>query len=303
MTLGDEDDLLGNIEVTLDDERDLTKAEPKAADSIKANPAADTDSKEEVFCSICCEAMLPEQDSDFFINRTVADQGRHALSCLSNHTFCLDCWSTHLSIQVNENGLGYLPCAGYKCGEILDITWAPILLKTKESINRLKTQRLRHTVDCAGLKYCPTEGCGLIVHVPTVPDAFANAAQMSTPGSTASTGGGVFTLPTAATCHNHHTFCVSCTQPAHSPCSCGQYPLWAQLVQQETKIAGDTLKENATGDDIANALWVAANTKRCPRCNTAIEKDEGCLHMTCRSCRKEFCKSCCCLLCVINCAQ
>ena len=36
---------------------------------------------------------------------------------------------------------------------------------------------------------------------------------------------------------------------------------------------------DVSGDDIANALWVAANTKRCPRCNTPIEKDEGCNHM------------------------
>lgn len=35
------------------------------------------------------------------------------------------------------------------------------------------------------------------------------------------------------------------------------------------------------GDDIANALWVAANTKKCPRCQTPIEKDEGCNHMRC----------------------
>jgi hypothetical protein len=46
------------------------------------------------------------------------------------------------------------------------------------------------------------------------------------------------------------------------------------------------------GEDIANALWVAANTKQCPRCSTAIEKDEGCNHMSCRKCRYEFCWIC-----------
>jgi hypothetical protein len=51
--------------------------------------------------------------------------------------------------------------------------------------------------------------------------------------------------------------------------------------------------EGATsGDEIANALWVAANTKRCPRCSTPIEKDEGCNHMSCRKCRHEFCWIC-----------
>jgi hypothetical protein len=37
---------------------------------------------------------------------------------------------------------------------------------------------------------------------------------------------------------------------------------------------------------------MAANTKRCPRCSTAIEKDEGCNHMTCRKCRHDFCWIC-----------
>jgi hypothetical protein len=44
--------------------------------------------------------------------------------------------------------------------------------------------------------------------------------------------------------------------------------------------------------DVASALWVAANTKKCPRCQTPIEKNEGCNHMTCRKCRYEFCWIC-----------
>ena len=36
----------------------------------------------------------------------------------------------------------------------------------------------------------------------------------------------------------------------------------------------------------------AANTKKCPRCQTPIEKDEGCNHMACRKCRHEFCWIC-----------
>ena len=46
------------------------------------------------------------------------------------------------------------------------------------------------------------------------------------------------------------------------------------------------------GEYLANALWVAANTKKCPRCSAAIEKDEGCNHMSCRKCRHEFCWIC-----------
>ena len=32
--------------------------------------------------------------------------------------------------------------------------------------------------------------------------------------------------------------------------------------------------------------------KHCPKCNHLIEKTEGCLHMTCRQCRTDFCFNC-----------
>jgi IBR domain, a half RING-finger domain len=50
--------------------------------------------------------------------------------------------------------------------------------------------------------------------------------------------------------------------------------------------------DEQAGEHLANALWVAANTKKCPRCSAAIEKDEGCNHMSCRKCRHEFCWIC-----------
>ena len=33
-------------------------------------------------------------------------------------------------------------------------------------------------------------------------------------------------------------------------------------------------------------------TKKCPKCRNAIEKNEGCIHMTCPICRNEFCWGC-----------
>ena len=60
-------------------------------------------------------------------------------------------------------------------------------------------------------------------------------------------------------------------------------------MRQAGELAMD-LSENP--NDLANALWLAANTRPCPRCQLPIEKDEGCNHMTCRKCRYDFCWIC-----------
>mmetsp|Transcript_5318 Transcript_5318/g.5819 ORF Transcript_5318/g.5819 Transcript_5318/m.5819 type:complete len:1186 (-) Transcript_5318:647-4204(-) len=259
------------------------------ADLGEVNVTVDDKVEEECGnCTICGDAMYCSADVNSFIRGTVTKPDNRALSCLSGHTFCTSCWSSHLIVQVNENGLGHLPCPGYKCGEFLDIQWAPLLLKSQDLVNRLKQQRQRNVIDCAGLKYCPVENCGLIVYLPSI-------TNQAPAGSTPSKDGGTNfenILPRSGICANGHCFCLVCMQTAHSPCSCGEFPSWQKLVAEETKTVNVKDGSAANGDEIANALWVAANTKRCPRCGTAIEKDEGCNHMSCRKCRKEFCWIC-----------
>jgi len=40
--------------------------------------------------------------------------------------------------------------------------------------------------------------------------------------------------------------------------------------------------------------WIQLNTKRCPKptCGVPIQKNDGCMHMVCESCRNEFCWLC-----------
>lgn len=225
-----------------------------------------SDNSDADICMICGEEMETEKDLDYFISHPhIKDSVKYALSCLSKHTFCIDCWSAHLNVQIGENGLGCLQCPGFKCGEILDTRWAQYLLKP-ELIERLHTSRTRHIVDCAGFRYCPVEQCGLIIFS-------QKDLGLSQPGSPGNDPG----LPCTCICANGHAFCMSCSLPAHSPCSCSEFPSWQKLINEEIKSVN--ANEQASGEEIANALWVAANTKRCPRCGTAIEKDEGCNHM------------------------
>jgi len=71
-------------------------------------------------------------------------------------------------------------------------------------------------------------------------------------------------------------FCFKCGEDAHSPASCSSLALWQEKCQNESETAN----------------WIIANTKKCPQCNTRIEKNQGCNHMTCSRCKHEFCWIC-----------
>lgn len=71
-------------------------------------------------------------------------------------------------------------------------------------------------------------------------------------------------------------FCFSCGNEAHDPSNCEQVKMWKSKEQNESETSN----------------YLALNTKDCPQCRKTIDKDGGCNHMTCRSCKYEFCWVC-----------
>lgn len=77
-------------------------------------------------------------------------------------------------------------------------------------------------------------------------------------------------------CACGHRMCFACSADAHWPLPCAMMEAW---------------RRRADADGAA-AHWLLGNTKRCPRCRVHIEKNEGCLHMTCSHCGHQFCWNC-----------
>ncbi|KAA0149824.1 hypothetical protein FNF29_05650 [Cafeteria roenbergensis] len=82
-------------------------------------------------------------------------------------------------------------------------------------------------------------------------------------------------------CECGHHWCFSCAREWHGPSTCAESGKWALHADE----------------DAVDMQWILANAKPCPSCKRPIEKNDGCLHMTCgkgsgAGCGHEFCWIC-----------
>ena len=71
-------------------------------------------------------------------------------------------------------------------------------------------------------------------------------------------------------------FCTGCLLQHKRTVSCA-----------DAKLAIDKNKSNKANDD-----WIKKNTKACPHCGAAVQKNGGCRFIDCASCKHEFCWIC-----------
>ncbi len=77
-------------------------------------------------------------------------------------------------------------------------------------------------------------------------------------------------------CGCGHHYCSACKEETHEPASCAQVAKWVE--------------KNAS--DGESSRWIFVNTKKCPKCYTRIEKNQGCMHMVCSQCSHNWCWVC-----------
>lgn len=179
-----------------------------------------------------------------------------AMKC--GHRYCVDCYRQYLAQKIREEGeAARIQCPADGCPRIIDARSLDLLVTSE--LNERYNQLLNRTYveDNDKLKWCPAPDC-------------ENAVECGIKKKDLDK-----IVPTVA-CACGHRFCFGCILNDHQPAPCELVKRW--------------LKKCA--DDSETANWISANTKECPKCNSTIEKNGGCNHMTCRKCKNEFCWMC-----------
>merc|ERR1712232_1163378 len=147
-----------------------------------------------------------------------------------------------------------ITCPDATCQE--RVTEREIRISAPELLERFQTFQLRNFVDSnASTRWCPGKGCERIAYNQR---PLANNCNVANCDSCSI------------------SFCISCGEEPHDPCGCKRLELWRQKCKNDSETAN----------------WMTANTKTCPKCSARIEKNGGCMYITCQKCKHGFCWIC-----------
>ncbi|KAL3426267.1 IBR domain-containing protein [Phlyctema vagabunda] len=186
------------------------------------------------------------------------DEGLKSFAMKCGHRYCINCYNQYLGQKIKEEGeAARIQCPQDGCKRIIDAKSLELLVAADLQTRYRELLTRTYVEDKEYLKWCPAPDC-------------QNAIECSIKKKDLDK-----VVPTVA-CDCKHRFCFGCILAEHQPAPCDLVKKW--------------LKKCA--DDSETANWIHANTKECPKCNSTIEKNGGCNHMTCRKCKHEFCWMC-----------
>ncbi|KAF3454262.1 hypothetical protein FNV43_RR04709 [Rhamnella rubrinervis] len=175
-------------------------------------------------------------------------------SAACGHPFCNSCWAGYISTSINDGpGCLMLRCPDPSCAAAVGQDMINILASVEDKEKYSRYFIRSYVEDNRKTKWCPAPGCEYAV------DFIVGSASYD------------------VTCRCSYSFCWNCTEEAHRPVDCGTVAKWI-------------LKNSAESE---NMNWILANSKPCPKCKRPIEKNQGCMHITCTPpCKFEFCWLC-----------
>ncbi|RLV94696.1 E3 ubiquitin-protein ligase dbl4 [Spathaspora sp. JA1] len=213
-------------------------------------------------CFVCCD----DYDTTWV----------YSLNC--HHTYCINCYHSYIiNSLINNSCGGLISCMEPDCkltipprdiGEIYSIIeHEPIKYKILKENPLLLANAKDIVYSKLEYKWCPSTDCNNFAElVGQYNDEEEEKVKESTD---------ISRVPIVS-CGDGHEFCFECNFENHLPCPCWLVKRWIKKCN----------------DDSETANWIDANTHGCPKCQSAIEKNGGCNHMTCKKCKFEFCWIC-----------
>uniref|UniRef100_A0A8C2FV84 Uncharacterized protein n=1 Tax=Cyprinus carpio TaxID=7962 RepID=A0A8C2FV84_CYPCA len=180
------------------------------------------------------------------------------LCCM--HYCCRSCWQEYLTARIEQNLVMNCDCPITDCRAQPTSKFFHNILTDKDTIAKYDSALLRGFVECcSNLTWCTNpQGCDQIL-------CKENIGSMGT---------------CSKCCWSS---CFSCNFPeAHYPASCSHMSQW-----MDDGGYYEGMSMEAQSKHLAKLI-----SKRCPSCQAQIEKNEGCLHMTCAKCNHGFCWRC-----------
>ena len=88
------------------------------------------------------------------------------------------------------------------------------------------------------------------------------------------------------------SFCKECNQSWHGLSPCANLATRWRNADEAGRAALRAKYGERVLEEVQSSEWMQQNTKPCPNCQTHVEKNGGCNHITCRHCNFEWCWLC-----------
>ncbi|KAK1354658.1 RBR-type E3 ubiquitin transferase [Heracleum sosnowskyi] len=172
------------------------------------------------------------------------------------HKYCGACLKIYISVAIsNGPGCLFLRCPDPGCGAVIGEDMVDLLVSDHEDKRKFKEFLFRSYVDLNNnkIKWCPTADCECAIECELGSDSYG------------------------VTCNCLGSICWHCVEDSHRPVDC--------------ITVGEWIVKNTS--EYENVSWIHAYTKPCPKCKVPIEKNSGCMRMTCKPpCGFVFCWIC-----------
>ncbi|CAL2228932.1 unnamed protein product [Prunus armeniaca] len=175
-------------------------------------------------------------------------------SAACGHPFCCACWEGYIRTSISDGpGCLILRCPDPSCGAAVGQDMITMLVSDEDNRKYSRYLLRSYIENNKKTKWCPAPGCDNAVNFVGDDENYD------------------------VSCLCSYGFCWNCTEEAHRPVDCSTVSKWI-------------MKNSAESE---NMNWILANSKPCPKCKRPIEKNQGCMHMTCTPpCKFEFCWLC-----------